>query len=129
MERIIAAHGKTVYAKNEDLYTVMAGDDGNDYIIELENNEKVWNKYMPPEESEDELACYEGPVLALPNVKIEKAQIPIDSEEPVKLMPPPKKKTLMSKPKPTESPKYQNVLQKDSYETTPPKKKIIKKKN
>jgi hypothetical protein len=129
MERIIAAHGKAVYAKNEDLYTVMAGDDGNDYIVEIENNQKIWNKYMPPEEAEQDLACYEGPVLALPNVKIEKTQQhPSGSEEPpLKFVPLSKKKTLTFKPKQTDSPKYQNVLEKESYET-PSKKKIIKKK-
>jgi hypothetical protein len=126
MDRIIAANGKTIYAKNEELYTVMAGDDGNDYIVETTNtNENKWHIYMPPEEPEDELICYEGPILALPNVKLEKTKNPTEHAEPMKFLPPPKKKTLVFKPT-AESQKLQNVLQKENYET--PKKKVLKKK-
>ena len=125
MDRIIAANGKTIYAKNEELYTVMAGDDGNDYIVEsINSNDNKWHIYMPPEEPEDELICYEGPILALPNVKLEKTKNPTEHAEPMKFSPPPKKKTLIFKP--TDSPKLQNVLQKENYET--PKKKVLKKK-
>ena len=128
MNRIIAANGKTVFAKNEDVYTVMAGDDGNDYIVELENNSKIWNTYMPPEESEDELICFEGPILALPNVKIEPAKnTTTDNSEPIKFLPPPKKKTLTFKP--TDSLKFSNNLEKEKYEEIlPQKKKLVKKK-
>ena len=126
MERIIA-NGTAIYAKNQDVYTVLAANDGNDYIVEMKDDDKIWTLYMPPDESEDELECYEGPILALSNSKLDKTsafEIFEHNVLPVKITP--KKKTALSKP--TDSPKFYDILDKEPYfPAAPIKKKVVKK--
>lgn len=121
MERIIA-NGTTIYANNQDLYTVITANDGNDYIVENINNTKVWNLYMPPDESEDELQCFEGPILALPNLKFAITKTTPVTEYTLPPTTVPFKKSVVKK---TDSPKFKDVLYKESYDA--PKKKVVKK--
>jgi hypothetical protein len=133
MKRIIA-NGTTIYAENQDVYSVITANDGNDYIVEVEKNEKIWNLYMPLDESEDELECFEGPILALPSSKIDLKQHDEEQHQqsPIKLIAPKKKSNYI---KPTTSPKFTDVLNKEAYfdtasttmKTWPVKKKVVKK--
>jgi hypothetical protein len=87
-KHIISAEGLAVVAEKEDLYTVIAGSDGYDYIVELVNGAKVWKSYMPHDEEEEDLPVVEDkPVLLediMPPVSQEKTKKGATSAAPKK---------------------------------------------
>jgi len=52
LQRIIANEGVVVYAKNQEIYSIITCIDGLDYIIELVNNEKSWKLYNSPDNND-----------------------------------------------------------------------------
>ena len=67
MDRVITADGLTMMADCQEVFTVIAGFNGNDYIVEIDDatKKKTWHLYMPPDENEDDLKTFEGPMLAI----------------------------------------------------------------
>ena len=62
-KHIITIDGVALVAANEDVYTVVAGSDGNDYIVEdVEGLGRVWKVYNPEETHDSSTFVESAPI-------------------------------------------------------------------